>query len=170
VLPILQYTHAQQRHGDAFAPGMQCDQLIPHNYLQQGNVPTSRDAGAGCATPLLVGVCPRVTSLPAGKVHSLLHAGAASMLFFLHAPRTAGTTYHNCFLKLGTPPSARCLRSYDVLRLDSSITGCALLASHDDFSIRRRLPADTAVVTLLRWGACAPCLVVRCGTHKCSMR
>ena len=72
------------------------------------------------------------------------------MVFFLHVPRTAGRTYHSCFLKLGSPPSARCEKSYDVLRLNASVTGCSLLGSHDDMSIRRHLPAETAVVTQLR--------------------
>lgn len=72
------------------------------------------------------------------------------MVFFLHVPRTAGRTYHSCFLKLGSPPSARCEKSYDVLRLNASLTGCSLLGSHDDFSIRQHLPEDTAVVTQLR--------------------
>ena len=72
------------------------------------------------------------------------------MVFFLHVPRTAGRTYHSCFLKLGSPPSARCEKSYDVLRLNASLSGCSLLGSHDDFSVRQHLPGDTAVVTQLR--------------------
>ena len=72
------------------------------------------------------------------------------MVFFLHVPRTAGRTYHSCFLKLGRPPSARCSKAYDV-RNNRSVSGCSLLGSHDDFSIRQHLPANTAVVTQLRW-------------------
>ena len=68
------------------------------------------------------------------------------MLFFMHIPRTAGLyekhmelffssrqlgqllmpkdcnpagrTFHSCFLRLAFPPSKRCAKSYDVLRLD----------------------------------------------------
>ncbi|KAK9823003.1 hypothetical protein WJX81_005071 [Elliptochloris bilobata] len=72
------------------------------------------------------------------------------MLFFLHIPRTAGRTYHACFLKVGRPPSRRCEKSYDMLRLNESAPGCGLLGSHDDFSITESLPADTAVITQLR--------------------
>ena len=71
-------------------------------------------------------------------------------VFFLHIPRTAGRTYYFCFLKLATPPSRRCEKSYDVLRLNSSITDCGLLGSHDDLSVLRFLPHNTAVVTQLR--------------------
>jgi hypothetical protein len=83
-------------------------------------------------------------------------AGGAALVFFLHVPRTAGRTYHSCFMKLGSPPSARCEKSYDVLRLNSSVTGCSLLGSHDDFSIRQHLPANTAVVTQLRCALMPP--------------
>ena len=83
-----------------------------------------------------------------GAPHSI--AGKAALVFFLHVPRTAGRTYHSCFMKLGSPPSARCEKSYDVLRLNASVTGCSLLGSHDDFSIRQHLPAKTAIVTQLR--------------------
>lgn len=77
---------------------------------------------------------------------------SSHMLFFLHIPRTAGRTYHSCFLKTATPPSRRCEKSYDVLRLNASIPGCGLLSSHDDMSISRLFPADTAYVTQLRYG------------------
>ena len=75
---------------------------------------------------------------------------SSHMLFFLHVPRTAGRTYHSCFLKTGTPPSRRCEKSYDVLRLNASIPSCGLLSSHDDLSLADRLPEDTAYVTQLR--------------------
>lgn len=80
----------------------------------------------------------------------MLHADAAENVFFLHIPRTAGRTYYFCFLKMATPPSRRCEKSYDVLRLNSSVTDCALLGSHDDLSVMQYLPKDTAVVTQLR--------------------
>ena len=88
------------------------------------------------------------------------------MVFFLHVPRTAGRTYHSCFLKLATPPSGRCEKSYDELRLSSSVSGCSLLGSHDDFSVRQHMPADTAVVTQLRCCmhetsmSCRPCPLI----------
>jgi hypothetical protein len=72
------------------------------------------------------------------------------MLYFLHIPRTAGRTYHSCFLKTAHKPSRRCARSYDVLRLNESIAGCGVLGSHDDYSITDFLPKDTAVITQLR--------------------
>lgn len=75
---------------------------------------------------------------------------SSHMLFFLHLPRTAGRTYHSCFLKTATPPSRRCEKSYDVLRLNASIPSCGLLSSHDDMSISKNLPEDTAYITQLR--------------------
>ncbi len=108
------------------------------------------------------------------------------MLYFLHIPRTAGRTYHACFLKcalsrqpantftavslrltslfsslapncaadllcrLSHPPSKRCAKSYDVLRLDISVPACGLLSSHDDFSVVDNLPEDAAVITQVR--------------------
>lgn len=80
-----------------------------------------------------------------------LHAAAAKTVFFLHVPRTAGRTYHACFLKLATPPSHRCEKSYDILRLNASIPTCGLLGSHDDLSVMQYLPTETAVVTQLRF-------------------
>ena len=72
------------------------------------------------------------------------------MLFFLHIPRTAGRTYHSCFLKLAHPPSKRCAKSYDVLRLNVSTGSCGLLSSHDDYSATDFLPPEAAIVTQLR--------------------
>jgi hypothetical protein len=34
--------------------------------------------------------------------------GSQQMVYFLHVPRTAGRTFHSCFLKLGTQPQKRC--------------------------------------------------------------
>ena len=72
------------------------------------------------------------------------------MLYFLHIPRTAGRTYGVCFLKQGWPPSRRCAKSYDVLRLNASVPDCGLLSSHDDFSVLQYLPKDAAIATQLR--------------------
>jgi hypothetical protein len=74
----------------------------------------------------------------------------ANTVFFLHVPRTAGRTFHSCLLKLGTPASKRCPRAYDHLRIDFDVPNCALLSSHDDFSVVERLPPNTAVVSQLR--------------------
>jgi protein-tyrosine sulfotransferase len=74
----------------------------------------------------------------------------SKMLWFLHIPRSAGRTFHSCFLKLAHPPSKRCAKSYDVLRLNISVGSCGLLASHDDYSATDFLPAQAAIVTQLR--------------------
>jgi hypothetical protein len=75
---------------------------------------------------------------------------ADHMLYFLHIPRTAGRTYGACFLKQAWAPSRRCAKSYDVLRLNSSVPDCGLLSSHDDYSVIQYLPRDAAVATQLR--------------------
>lgn len=72
------------------------------------------------------------------------------MLYFLHVPRTAGRTTHNCFMMPATPPSRRCARSYDGLKYDISIPDCGLISSHDDFSAMHQLPATAAVFTSIR--------------------
>lgn len=72
------------------------------------------------------------------------------MLYFLHIPRTAGRTYGACFLKQAWAPSRRCAKSYDVLRLNTSMPNCGLLSSHDDFSVSQYLPAHVAIATQLR--------------------
>lgn len=71
-------------------------------------------------------------------------------LFFLHVPRTAGKTYYTCFLKSAYPPSRRCAKSYDLLRLNISSESCTLLSSHDDMSIADGFPPGAAVITQLR--------------------
>ena len=72
------------------------------------------------------------------------------MLYFLHVPRTAGRTYGVCFLKQAWAPSKRCAKSYDVLRLNTSVPDCGLLSSHDDYSVLQYLPKDAAIATQLR--------------------
>eukprot|EP00192_Tetraselmis_astigmatica_P006719 CAMPEP_0117657586 /NCGR_PEP_ID=MMETSP0804-20121206/5411_1 /TAXON_ID=1074897 /ORGANISM="Tetraselmis astigmatica, Strain CCMP880" /LENGTH=750 /DNA_ID=CAMNT_0005464053 /DNA_START=271 /DNA_END=2519 /DNA_ORIENTATION=- len=72
------------------------------------------------------------------------------MLFFLHVPRTAGRTFFSCFLKQAIPPSKRCAKSYDVLRLNVSIADCGLLSSHDDYSVSKFLPETSAIITQVR--------------------
>ena len=83
------------------------------------------------------------------------HPDAQLMLYSLHIPRTAGRTYHSCFLKLGSPPSRRCETSYDVLRIDRRLEGCGLLSSHDALSTSTLLPANAAFATQIRWAAAA---------------
>lgn len=88
-----------------------------------------------------------------GKQHhtySVQALHADHMLYFLHIPRTAGRTYGACFLKQAWAPSRRCAKSYDVLRLNSSVPDCGLLSSHDDYSVIQYLPRDAAVATQLR--------------------
>lgn len=62
------------------------------------------------------------------------------MVYFLHVPRTAGRTFHACFLKMGTQPRRRCPKAYDHLRLNMTVPNCYLLSSHDDFSVVSMLP------------------------------
>ena len=88
-----------------------------------------------------------------GKQHhkdSVQALDADHMLYFLHIPRTAGRTYGACFLKQAWAPSRRCAKSYDVLRLNTSVPDCGLLSSHDDYSVIQYLPRDAAVATQLR--------------------
>ena len=49
--------------------------------------------------------------------------------------------------RLAHPPSKRCAKSYDVLRLNVSVPACGLLSSHDDMSVMDFLVNDTAVIT-----------------------
>lgn len=72
------------------------------------------------------------------------------MLYFLHIPRTAGRTTHNCFLLPMLPPSRRCARSYDGNAYNISMPDCGLLSSHDDYSAMREFPGFTAVYTSIR--------------------
>lgn len=52
--------------------------------------------------------------------------------------------------RLAHPPSKRCAKSYDVLRLDMSVPACGLLSSHDDMSVVEHLVKNTAVITQVR--------------------
>lgn len=72
------------------------------------------------------------------------------LVFFLHVPRTAGRTFHSCFLVLGTQPERRCPKAYDHLRMDVTAPNCSLLSTHDDFSLVSQLPEGVAVLTHLR--------------------
>ena len=77
-------------------------------------------------------------------------ADARKMLYFLHVPRTAGRTTHNCFLMPMTPPSRRCAKSYDGNKYNISMPDCGLLSSHDDYSAMRDFPSHAAVYTSVR--------------------
>lgn len=76
----------------------------------------------------------------------------------MHTPtHAAGKTYANCFLRSALPPSKRCAKSYDVVRLNVSAPDCQALISHDDFSISQWFPPGAATITQLRrWGAHRP--------------
>lgn len=74
-----------------------------------------------------------------------------NFVFFLHVPRTAGRTFWSCFLFRAFPPSKRCVKSYDLLRLGLSRPDCKLLASHDDYSITDFLPDGYRVITQARY-------------------
>jgi hypothetical protein len=74
----------------------------------------------------------------------------SNVSFFLHVPRTAGRTLLFCALKLGLPPSRRCSRSYDRLRVDPRAPPCELVSSHDDFRLAEALPGSPRLFTQLR--------------------
>ena len=76
--------------------------------------------------------------------------GKSDLLFFLHIPRTAGRTFHFCYLKLTTPEANRCAKSYDALRVNMDDPNCQLLATHDDYSLVERLKQQPRVVTMFR--------------------
>ena len=59
--------------------------------------------------------------------------------YFMHVPRTAGKTLHQCLLKTAVPPSARCAKGYDEPRLRLNNPSCRLFSSHDDYSLLRDL-------------------------------
>jgi hypothetical protein len=73
-----------------------------------------------------------------------------NLVYFLHIPRTAGRTFHNCLLKAGTPRAKRCPQAYDHLRINFTVPSCQLLSSHDDFSVVEQLGSNAAVVTQVR--------------------
>ena len=74
----------------------------------------------------------------------------SDLLFFLHIPRTAGRTFHFCYLKLAYPEKDRCGKSYDELRVNVHNPNCKFLASHDDYSLVERFREQPRVVTMFR--------------------
>ncbi|KAL4457850.1 hypothetical protein ABPG75_012715 [Micractinium tetrahymenae] len=128
-------------------------------------------AAALRATPSREGACPLRSGGSAADrrerhakecpalVHKYMEAHTADLeaeqdvskfIFFLHVPRTAGKTYANCFLRSALPPSTRCAKSYDVVRLNVSAPDCQALISHDDFSISQWFPPGASTITQLR--------------------
>ena len=71
-------------------------------------------------------------------------------LFFLHVPRTAGRSYHFCFLKPAFERSKLCGNMYNGLDFDPNAPECDFLATHDDFSLIERFSSQPRVVTMLR--------------------
>ena len=71
-------------------------------------------------------------------------------LFFLHVPRTAGRSYHFCFLKPAFERSKQCGNMYNGLDFDPNAPECDFLATHDDFSLVERFSSQPRVVTMLR--------------------
>ncbi|KAK3270883.1 hypothetical protein CYMTET_20739 [Cymbomonas tetramitiformis] len=79
------------------------------------------------------------------------------VIYFVHVPRTAGRTFHQCFLKVLFPAPQHCPQSYDIRDFAShedkaEFRTCKLMASHEDFSTVERLQAmrKPTVVTQLR--------------------
>ncbi|GAB4820624.1 hypothetical protein N2152v2_007670 [Parachlorella kessleri] len=138
----------------ATAPGVAASAPVPH--AQEGSAGEDRfrgsSTGAASSSPSAGDGChamvQRYLERRSGALS--LEQDPSRMLFFLHVPRTAGKTYYTCFLKAALPPSKRCVRSYDKLRLNLSAPSCTLLSSHDDLSISDDFPMGAAVITQLR--------------------
>jgi len=78
------------------------------------------------------------------------NAARDDFLFFLHVPRTAGRSYHFCFLKPAFERSKQCGNMYNGLDFDPNAPECEFLATHDDFSLVERFESQPRVVTMLR--------------------
>ena len=99
--------------------------------------------------------CFAVCTMPPAHLTPLLPP-RCGCLFIPASASAAGKTYANCFLRTALPPSKRCAKSYDTLRLNVSTPGCQALVSHDDFSVSDTFPEGAATITQLRrWGAVA---------------
>ena len=75
---------------------------------------------------------------------------ALDFLYFLHVPRTAGRSFHWCFLKPAFAPNALCGNQYMGVKMDPSDPRCHFLATHDDYSLVERFREQPRVVTMLR--------------------
>lgn len=84
-----------------------------------------------------------------GQKHEPQPYTGKNMVYFLHVPRTGGRTFHTCILKQAFPLAVRCDKAYD-RNINTTLSGCNLLSSHDDFSVIDNLPQDTAVVNQMR--------------------
>ena len=71
-------------------------------------------------------------------------------LYFLHIPRTAGRSFHWCFLKPSFKDRELCGNQYTGLRIDPREPKCEFLATHDDYSLIERFTEQPRVVTMLR--------------------
>ncbi|OUS43504.1 protein T6D22.10 [Ostreococcus tauri] len=71
-------------------------------------------------------------------------------LFFLHVPRTAGRSFHFCFLKPAFETSDLCGNQYMGVTIDPRHPKCKFLATHDDYSLVERFEAQPRMVVMLR--------------------
>ena len=76
--------------------------------------------------------------------------GRKDFLFFLHVPRTAGRSFHWCFLKPSFDAKDLCGNQYTGVKLNPRDPNCSFLATHDDYSLVERFAAQPRVVTMLR--------------------
>jgi hypothetical protein len=74
----------------------------------------------------------------------------ADFLFFLHVPRTAGRSFHFCFLKTCFDAKAACENQYNGVKIDPSDAKCKFLATHDDYSLVERFQRQPKVVMMMR--------------------
>jgi len=81
---------------------------------------------------------------------SSARSGGGDFLFFLHVPRTAGLSFHWCFLKPSFEPRDLCGNQYTGVKLDPRHPNCSFLATHDDYSLVERFVEQPRVVTMLR--------------------
>ena len=106
--------------------------------------------------------CGRAVCCAASSPYTPAAARCRCCSFIPRTAAAAGKTYANCFLRTALPPSKRCAKSYDTLRLNVSTPGCQALVSHDDFSVSDTFPEGAATITQLRrWGRC------RCCYYRC---
>ena len=75
---------------------------------------------------------------------------ALDFLYFLHVPRTAGRSFHWCFLKPAFEQNALCGNHYMGVKMNPKDPKCHFLATHDDYSLVERFREQPRVVTMLR--------------------
>lgn len=91
-----------------------------------------------------------VSEQRAGYVRRRQQDVEGDFLFFLHVPRTAGRSFHFCFLKTCFDASAACENQYNGVKIDPSDAKCEFLATHDDYSLVERFVKQPKVVMMLR--------------------